>query len=174
MFPYYHMTIRIPLRQFDRTIFEGVIVVLTKNMSSKSFYTQLLVFFILNGFTENFEWLGFFFPFEELHIFTAIWSNHFLKELLPFLTKRLYEQLLHFNSYMFSILNVDSLIIMSAWLDHSIGVICIALFEKPSTLVVSFNYNIVDNHRSSIEPDRRRPKDGKLFEMYHNSYQDGA
>jgi hypothetical protein len=59
MFPYYHMTIRIPLRQFDRTIFEGVIVVLTKNISSKSFYTQLLVFFILNEFTENFEWLFF-------------------------------------------------------------------------------------------------------------------
>ena len=75
---------------------------------------------------------------RDLHIFTAFWSNHFLKALLPFWLKILLKEIVIVippTFYMgipwdFSyclLPHADSYIITTVWLDHSVEVI--ALFD---------------------------------------------
>ena len=74
MLAYYQMEICISLRQFDLTIYKGIVFLLSMNISSKSLHAHLLVHFVQKYSKILHPCL---LPIEDLYIVTAIWSSHF-------------------------------------------------------------------------------------------------
>ena len=65
-----------------RPFLKVVLYFFSSNNSSKSLY--VCNFYILNWFFKHLHTC--LLPYEDLHIVTAFWLDHFFKELLPFMT----------------------------------------------------------------------------------------